>query len=485
MRASVMQSNEGGRAVPAAASREVHARRESRPPDRLSLSASFTLALGFGGLLVIMALAGIDGIRVLRQISRSDNQIRRQFLTESRALDDIRSELYLSGAYVRDYLLEPDAVRAESYRTSLEEVHGEMNAAMQSYGRQPGVSEDRHYAELAAELSRYWAALGPIFQWGAAQRRADGYSFLRDQVFPRRTAMLDLANRIEQLNEQQLNEGNRRVDRLLAAFQSRLAATLLAALLLGLGTAAFSTHKVLRLAAQAQAQYREVVEARGQLKDLSSRLVQAQESERRALSRELHDEVGQALSAVLVELRNLSSELGAPLSDQTSSHLAAVKNLVENSVRVVRNMALLLRPSMLDDLGLIPALRWQAREVSKRTAMDVSVATELGPDELPDAYKTCIYRVVQEALNNCAHHSQAKTVRIRIRQEARRLSFSVQDDGQGFDVVQTKGLGLLGIQERVASLGGKCKIHSTPGNGTVVAVDLPWDVDTPAEVHRT
>lgn len=476
MRASVMPSKGAGKSIAAAtvASRDVHTRGESRSPDRLSLSASFTLALGFGGLLAIMALAGIDGIRALRQISRSDNQIRRQFLAESGSLNDIRSELYLSGTYVRDYLLEPDPGRAESYRISLEQVHSEMNAAMESYGRQPEVTQDRHYTELAAELSRYWSALGPILRWSATQRRANGYSFLRDQVFPRRTAMLDLASRIEQINEQQLDEGNRRVDHLLSAFQSRLAATLLAALLLGLGTAAFSTQKVLRLAAQAQARYREVVEARGQLKDLSSRLVQAQESERRALSRELHDEVGQALSAVLVELRNLCSELGTPLSDQTSSHLAAMKNLVENSVRVVRNMALLLRPSMLDDLGLIPALRWQAREVSKRTAMDVSVATELGADELPDSYKTCIYRVVQEALNNCARHSRAKTVRIRIRQEPTYVALSVQDDGQGFDSGQTKGLGLLGIQERVASLGGKCKIHSAPGNGTIVAVELPW-----------
>jgi signal transduction histidine kinase len=251
-------------------------------------------------------------------------------------------------------------------------------------------------------------------------------------------------------------------------------ATLVAALLLGTGMAAFCTVKILRLEARAQAQYQEVVEARGQLKELSARLVQTQESERRALSRELHDEVGQALSAALVELRNLSSELGIPLNDRSSGHLAAMKSLVENSVRVVRNMALLLRPSMLDDLGLIPALRWQAREVSKRTSMDVDVAAELGPDELPDAYRTCVYRVVQEALNNCARHAQAKVVRIRIQQEPDRLVLSIQDDGQGFDVTQTKGLGLLGIQERVASLGGECKIQAEPGNGTIVAVALPW-----------
>jgi len=464
--------------TPSVNSKELAIRGDRRSPDRLSLSARFTLALGFGGLLAIMAVAGIDGIRMLRQIRRSDNQIRRQFLAENHVLNDVRSELYLSGTYVRDYLLDPDPERAETHGAGLEQVRGEMDSAMKSYGGEPGAAQAAHYAELAAELSRYWSTLGPILQWSPAQRRADGYAFLRDQVYPRRAAMLDLASRIETINEQQLDEGNQRVDHLMSAFQNRLAITLLAALLLGLGTALFSTQKIMRLAAEAETQYQEVVEARGQLKELSARLVQAQESERRALSRELHDEVGQSLSAVLVELRNLSLELGTPLAEQAGSHLASMKNLVENSVRVVRNMALLLRPSMLDDLGLIPALRWQAREVSKRTSMDVSVATEVGSDELPDAFKTCIYRVVQEALNNCTRHSEAKTVRIRIRQEPGRLALSVQDDGQGFDVSQTKGLGLLGIQERVASLGGECQIHSEPGNGTILAVELPWQNGT-------
>ena len=286
--------------------------------------------------------------------------------------------------------------------------------------------------------------------------------------------MLAIAGRIAYINEQQLNAGNHRVDYLLSEFQSRLAMILLATLLLGLGMAAFSTWKILRLEARAHAQYQEVVEARRQLEELSARLVHAQENERRVLSRELHDEVGQALSAVLVELRNLSAESAIQTDEQSRGHVETVKSLVENSVRVVRNMALLLRPSMLDDLGLVPALQWQAREVSKRTSMDVSVATELASDDLPDEYKTCIYRVVQEALHNCSRHARATKVRIRVQQEPSRLSLSIQDDGQGFDVRQTKGLGLLGIEERVARLGGKCEIHSAPGSGTIVAIELPF-----------
>ncbi len=451
-----------------------------RGPDRLLMSTRFALAIGFGGLLALMALAGADGLRVLHEIRRNDDRIRRQFLFRNHLLNDIRSELYLSGTYVRDYLLEPEPARAETFRASLDQVHKEMESALEAYRGQLRPDEHEHYAALASELSNYWGILGPPLAWSGAERRAEGYAFLRDQVFPRRQAMLEIAGRIASLNEQQLNAGNDLVVSLLGTFQARLALTLLATLALGVGMAAFSTRKILKLEDSANAQYRAVAEAREQLKDLSARLVQAQESERRALSRELHDEVGQSLSAVLVELRNLSAGLEARSEEQARSQVDLIRGLVESSIRVVRNMALLLRPSMLDDLGLVPALKWQAREVTKRTSMDVSVAADITSDDLPDEYKTCVYRIVQEALHNCSRHSHATTVRIRVQQELDRLSLSIQDDGRGFDVKLSKGLGLLGIEERVARLGGKCDVHSSPGTGTIIAIELPLLSEAPS-----
>jgi signal transduction histidine kinase len=286
--------------------------------------------------------------------------------------------------------------------------------------------------------------------------------------------MLAIASNIADLNEQQLNAGNERDAALLSSFQKSLAVTLLISVLLGIGMAAFSTRRILGLEARAHNQYQEVSDARRQLENLSARLVEAQETERRSLARELHDEVGQSLSAVLVELRNLSSGLAVQSEEQLSKHVETIKDLVENTVRTIRNMSLLLRPSMLDDLGLIPALRWQAREVSRQTCMDVTVSTDLVSDDLPDEYKTCIYRVVQEALHNSSRHSHATAVRIQVLQKPGQLTLSIRDNGKGFDVKQSKGLGLLGIEERVAHLGGRCSIHSETGSGTVIAVDLPF-----------
>jgi signal transduction histidine kinase len=431
------------------------------------------LAIGFGGLLAIMALAGIDALRVLGQFRRGDEQIRHRYLAENHALNDIRSDVYVSGTYVRDYLLEPEPERADTYRTNLEQVRRHMEAALDSYRLQVSPRDMDHYTALRRELAAYWGIMAPIFHWDSAERRQSGYAFLRDEVFPRRQNMLELATEIGNLNEQQLNAGNEQIVALLVRFQTRLLLTLLAALGVGLGLALFVMRRILSLESQARSQYMQVLEARSQLKDLSARLVQAQEEERRALSRELHDEVGQSLSAVLVELRNLAVGLAGKSEEQSRRHVDTIKGLVEGTVRLVRNMALLLRPSMLDDLGLIPALKWQARETSKSTSMDVTVAAELDSDELPDEYKTCIYRVVQEALHNCSRHSKATSVRIRVEQAQNRLRLSISDDGQGFDVVHTKGLGLLGIEERVSRLGGRFEVHSRPGNGTTLAIELP------------
>jgi signal transduction histidine kinase len=350
-----------------------------------------------------------------------------------------------------------------------------MDSSLESYGRQLAPEEAKHYAALRTELTEYWRVLAPVLQWTSTERRDVGYTFLRDEVFPRRQSMLAIADRIAAINEQQLNAANAQLVGLVADFQTRLAITLFAALALGLGMAGFSMRRILRSEDQARVRYEEASEAREQLKDLSARLVQAQETERRALSRELHDEVGQSLSAVLIELRNLSTSLGAKSVEQSRNQVEIIKGLVESTIRVVRNMALLLRPSMLDDLGLIPALKWQAREVSKRTSMDVSVAAELSFDDFPDDYKTCIYRVVQEALHNCADHAHARTVRIRLQREPGRLALTIQDDGQGFDAKQVKGLGLLGIHERVTRLGGTCSVHSERGAGTVLSVELPLE----------
>ena len=375
---------------------------------------------------------------------------------------------------MRDYLLDPDPSRAATFGASLDNVHREMDVALASYARLVEPRESKEYGELRAQLTQYWNLLGPVLEWSAGERQHRGYAFLRDDVFARRTAMLEIAGRIADINEQQLNAGNRRVVDLLNSFQTRLLLTLTSVLGLGLLMAAFTMRRILHLEEHAQARYLEVAEARSQLTSLSARLVETQESERRALARELHDEVGQSLSAALIELRNLSDALAGFFEESAKARVESVRGLVEGTLKVVRNMSLLLRPSMLDDLGLIPALRWQAREVSRRTGIDVLVEADPESDGLPDEYKTCIYRVVQEALHNCERHSGAAAVRIQVRQTGEKLILRIVDNGHGFDASRSQGLGLLGMEERTVHLGGALHVQSNSGNGTTLEVELPF-----------
>ena len=390
-------------------------------------------------------------------------------------MNQIRSDLYLSGTYVRDYLLEPDSANADAHRMLLAKVRADMDTALEAYALRLTAGETAPYSVLRRELEQYWRVLEPVMRWDAGERRSRSYAFPRDEVFPRRNAMLTIADEIAQINEQQLNQGNSQVASLFSQFRERLAATVIATFGLGLLLAALSMTKILRLERESDARYLEIEEARREQKELSARLVQAQENERTAISRELHDEVGQSLSVLLVGLSNLSALIPASATPELREHLQSIRELAQNSVRVVRNMALLLRPSMLDDLGLIPALEWQAREVSRNTNINVKVSAEGVPDSLPEQHKTCIYRVVQEALNNCARHSGASSVRITVNNGAGVIRVKVQDDGHGFRPELDRGLGLLGIEERVTNLGGSVQIDSHPGGGALLDIALPLE----------
>jgi signal transduction histidine kinase len=229
---------------------------------------------------------------------------------------------------------------------------------------------------------------------------------------------------------------------------------------------------ILRLERQTHLRYVELSRSRRELQRLSSRLVDAQESERRAISRELHDEIGQSLGALLVDLSRLSAAL-PPDRAEVKEQVDRMKSVAEGSVQAVRNIALLLRPSMLDDLGLGPALEWQGREVSRRSDIEVEVRAESASGDLPPEYATCIYRLAQEALNNAVRHSGAKRAKVEVEQTDHRIRVAISDNGHGFDPTRTRGLGILGMEERVNRLGGEFKVDSAPGRGATIVAELP------------
>ncbi len=214
-----------------------------------------------------------------------------------------------------------------------------------------------------------------------------------------------------------------------------------------------------------------------QLKALSQRVLEAQEQERRRVAIELHDELGQSLTAIKINL-----QLSERFKDNAPPDLYAENiRIVEDALQQVRRLATGLRPSMLDDLGLAPALKWMSEQSASRGGFDVVFHHERTNVRLAPEIETACFRIVQEALTNISRHAQAKYVEISLRREGRDLLLSVQDDGRGFDLGTMQGhalaggsVGVLGMQERATLLGGQLDIWSAPGAGCTVQLRCPW-----------
>jgi signal transduction histidine kinase len=206
-------------------------------------------------------------------------------------------------------------------------------------------------------------------------------------------------------------------------------------------------------------------------RDAFRRVVDAQELERRRLSRELHDETGQALTSILLGLKALDETLEG---DESRAATAQLRELVVATLQDVRRLAVELRPSALDDFGLVPALENLAQTFGEQTGITVDLGVALGDERLPSEVETALYRIVQESLTNVVKHAHAKRVSIALTKMHGSVKAVIEDDGQGFDPGGTDGgFGLVGMNERLALLGGRLRIESRPGAGTTIAVDVP------------
>ena len=217
--------------------------------------------------------------------------------------------------------------------------------------------------------------------------------------------------------------------------------------------------------------HRSVREANTALRGLNEFL----EDQTRRISRELRDEAGQLLASVHVALDDVAPDLPAP----AAARLQSVKGLLDQIEEELRRLSHDLRPTILDDLGLVAALDVLAEAVTARTGLWVKVEGRRG-ERLSAAIETVLYRIVQEALNNVNKHARASAVTVVVRREARRVCCSVRDDGVGFDPgtarSTVKGIGLIGIRERLATLGGALSIEAAPGRGTELRVTVPLPI---------
>jgi signal transduction histidine kinase len=216
-----------------------------------------------------------------------------------------------------------------------------------------------------------------------------------------------------------------------------------------------------------------------QLRQLSRQILSAQEEERKRISRELHDVVAQTLTGINVRLAALKKEASVNING-LDRNIARTQRLVEKSVDIVHQFARELRPAVLDDLGLIPALHSFVKLFSKRTRLHVHLKAFAGVEQLDIAKRTVLFRVAQEALTNVSRHAQASRVEVGILKMTDCICMKIKDDGKSFDmerVLKVKGgkrLGLLGMRERVEMVGGSFCVESVPGQGTTIVVEIPF-----------
>ena len=430
------------------------------------------LVIGFGGLLLLLAVFGITTLFVIPKIEAQNEQIVNDYFHRDRILEQLRSDIYLSGTYVRDLLIEPDPAQANFHRRELQAARDGIGRNVAKYQSMLRNEETGPFRQFRFGLATYFASLQAALEWDAGQRRAYGYEFMKNSLLPQRLTIVHLTDQISLVNERQMQLGNQEIANLFSRFRGIL--TLFVVLMLSCGAllTVGSMRRILRLEQISAARWNEAEQAHKALRALSVRLIEVQESERRSLSRELHDEVGQSVSALLLGLGNVAA-LVAPGNAEARTQLRELRILAEKTVAVIRDMSLLLRPSMLDDLGLIPALEWQAREVSRNHNLFVQVIADPVPEDLGEEHKTCIYRIVQEALRNAVRHAHARSVRVELRHSVDNVVLSVSDDGQGFFPERGKGVGLLGMEERVMHLRGRFHIDSGLGEGTRIRVELP------------
>jgi len=432
-------------------------------------------AVGLGSLLLLVALSALTASRKAQNLYTQLEQLNSHHQEGDVRLRRLRSEVNLSGLFVRDYLLDRAPEHALEYRQRLAEFR---ESTLATLAELRGLADppDDQIRKLQVQLEEYWKAFNPLFDWTDNEKISRRSSFLRKEVVPRREAALAIARDIEELNNANVSEQRSQVRRGLTAFRDDLRRLLWQSVLLGLAVAFTVVLRLRALERRSDEQRAFAQEAQRRTRELSQRLVVTQEEERKSLSRELHDHVAQVLTGLRMELGRIERNR-SPEDTRLSEAVAECKQLVDMLFRTVRDLALGLRPSMLDDLGLRAALGWHVRDIARRCGIDVQLSLEGELDTLSDRQQTCVYRIVQEALTNCVRHGRARSVAVSVTGRPDGLNVVVKDDGLGFDAAERhEGLGLRGLEERVREHNGHVRIASTIGQGTTLMVYLPIPV---------
>ena len=429
------------------------------------------------GLLVLFVLwlgTGYELLRNLTEGERRVNEMHAVFVRGEDTLTAIRTSVLLGSIYLRDALV--DTTGSRQYRDELRTIRHDIEQKVEGLANDPMLSIDRNELQpLRSSLAAYWETLDVFLGPDAPTTFVQGTGVLRRQVVPARTNVLSVVDRLTDLQRDAQRQREAEVAALYSEVRFRFVEIGVATLLIGLAVSAFVLVRVSRLERELEQRREAEAHTRRDLERLSARLVDAQEQERRALARELHDEVGQALTALKMEV---GVALRAASADpRVREPLEEARLIAETTLHGVRDLSQLLHPSILDDFGLPETLEAYVRSFSKRTGIRASLRTEGLENRLPAGVEIAVYRIIQEALTNVARHSRAASCDVTVAREQQSLRVIVDDDGAGMtgagEASMSRGLGVIGLRERAQSMAGTFAIERRDGGGTRLRVMIP------------
>ncbi|OFW50959.1 MAG: hypothetical protein A3G77_15130 [Acidobacteria bacterium RIFCSPLOWO2_12_FULL_68_19] len=420
-------------------------------------------------------------VRSVRDAERQTAEARRAFAQGEQVLTAVTTRVLLGSIYLRDALMTPTADQRDYYRRELMRIRGEVEDVLPQYLPLVDTPREREqWDELQLELASYWRSREVAFALdlktdrGAATVSA---AVIRGELVPARESILQIVNALVELERASIQANEEEAARFFLQGQERVGWLASLALGAGLAVAFVVARHVGRLQGEIDQQRLAEEQNRRDLERLSARLVSAQEEERRSLARELHDAVGQALTAIKMEMG--VALRGVEADSRAYASLEQARGIAESTLQSVRDLSQVLHPSMLDDFGLPEALRAHLRSVLGRTRIQTQLTLERMDERLPQEIEGCVYRIVQEALTNVVRHSGASVCTVSVIRRDDALHLLVEDDGYGIDpeVIRApntrRGLGLVGMRERAQALSGSFVIENRRDGGTRVSVTLP------------
>jgi signal transduction histidine kinase len=382
----------------------------------------------------------------------------------------------LSSVRVRDALLNPDPASVSEYRSQIEASHKIITMAIADYEPVMGSGvEGDQIRRLLAEVQQYHDTSTGVLADAVGRSPAAVREVLNRRIVPRREAALGISEEIQSLNRRAFIQQQSDIAEIHRAAELQSRRSLGIALVIGLGVLLMTSWYAGRLEARLRLQLARDAHISSELRTTATKLMNAQEEERRTIARELHDEVGQVLTAIKVELALAQRSLEA--SGASAAPLVEAQSITDGALQTVRNLTQLLHPAALDDLGLPAAIDASLRGLARRQNIRAELHQMGMADRLPRDVEVAAYRIVQEAITNVAKHAQATQCQVRLTHLADRLVVEVNDNGVGFDPADEardkRGLGLINVRERAARLGGTVSMLSSPGQGTRLVVELP------------